>query len=104
MKQPTRRENLLDLVISELDGRIEVLPQISNHNMVLASVDIGIPESLLVRRLVFEYSKANWEALQDEIKDFDWSPMDHLDVNEAERYFHISLLDMVKRHLSRRDI
>ena len=94
---------MLDLVRSDLADLIEVLPQISNHHMVLASFDIGIPESLVVHRSVFEYSEANWEALQNEINDFAASPMDRLDVDEAERYFHISLLDMAKRHTPRRD-
>ena len=93
VKQPTRGDYLLDLVISDLEGLIEVMPQISHHNMVLASFDIGFPESSVVRRSIFEYSKANWDAFQDEIKDFDWSPMGHLDVDEEEKYFETSLLD-----------
>ena len=104
VKQPTREDNLLDLAISDLEGIVVLLPQISNHNMVLASFDIGIPESLVVRRSVFEYSEANWEALQDEINDFDWSSMDRLDVDEAGRYFYISHLDIVNRHIPRPDI
>ena len=71
VKQLTRRENLLDLVISDLDGRIEVLPQISNHNMVLAVFYIGIPEMLVVKRIVYDYAKALWKDIQAEFLNFD---------------------------------
>ena len=48
---PTRGDNLLDLVLSELDTELkcEVKPGISDHESVLGTVNFKIPD--LVRRL-----------------------------------------------------
>ena len=104
VKKPTRGDNLLDLVISDLDGRITVLPQIADHNMVSASFAMGITEGLAVRRSVFEYSKADWDKIGEEIWSFDWSPMESFSVDESERYLHESLFGIITRHIPRRDI
>ena len=44
VKGPTREDHLLDFVIFDLQAHmVEILPAISDHNMVLANFDIGIP-------------------------------------------------------------
>ena len=105
VKGPTRDENLLDLVISDIDPRrVEVLPRISDHNMVFAEFNIGIPEIICVRRIVYDYSKANWADLQAEFADSDWSSIDLFDVDDAERFFHQSVFAILDRHVPRREI
>ena len=105
VKCPTRDDNLLDFVISDIDPhRVDILPRISDHNMVLAVFDIGVPESVCVKRTVFEYSKAKWSEIQAEFDAFDWTPMDFVDVDAAERYFHDNVVAILGRHIPRRVI
>ena len=56
LQGPTLEVYLLDLVISDIAPcRVAVLPRICNHNMVLAVFNVGVPESLAVRRLVYDF-------------------------------------------------
>ena len=72
VKRPTRDDYLLDLVVSDLPARkVEVLPGISDHNMVRAHFEIGIPESTLVSRTVFDYGKADWASIRRAVSAFD---------------------------------
>ena len=88
VKSPTREGYLLDLVISDITpSRAVVQPRIFDHNMVLAGFNIGVPETLSVRRVVYDYSKASWGELQSELENMDWSPMDVLYVDTAEQFF-----------------
>ena len=65
VKRPTRDDYLLDLVISDLQAwKVELLPAISDHNMVLACFDIGIPEATVVTRTIFDYGKADWASIR----------------------------------------
>ena len=65
VKHPTREHYLLDLAISDLSPRsIEILHAISDHNIVLACFDIGIPEAIGVTRTVFDYGKADWTNMK----------------------------------------
>ena len=59
VRSPTREDYLLDLVISNITpSNVAVLQCISDHNMVLAAFDIGIPEMLVVKRVVYDYAEA----------------------------------------------
>ncbi len=103
--KPTREEHLLDLVISNLEpNAVDVLPTIADHHCVLAKFDIAMPESLQVRRVVFVYAKADWAAIRQDFAHFDWTPMDLFDVDSAERFFHTSVLDILRRHIPEREI
>ena len=105
VKHPTRGENLLDLIISDLDRcKVEILPQISDHNMVLATFDLGVPESEVIARTVFQYAKADWEQLRCDMAAFDWTLMDQVQVDAAERFFHDNVLAMLERHVPRREV
>ena len=105
VKRPTRGDHLLDLVISDLQARaVEILPAISDHHMVLANFDIGIPESTLITRTVFEYSKADWANIKHDLAEFDWTFMDGASVDDAERYLHESLFRILRQHIPERTL
>ena len=71
----------------------------SDDNIVLAGFDIGIPETLSVRRVVYDYCKASWGELQTELENKNWSPMDLLEVDTAEPFFAQSMSAAVSRHI-----
>ena len=90
VKGPTHKDgHLLDLVISDLQPRsVEILHAISDHNMILACFDIGIPETKVIKRKVWEYGKADWDIIKSELAIFDWTFINRSNVDDAERFFH----------------
>ena len=58
---PTREQNLLDLVLSDLDAytQIKILPRISDHNLVHISIALSIPCYTPIKRNVWNFKNAN---------------------------------------------
>ena len=105
VKQPTRELYLLDLVISDLVAtNIEILPRISDHNMVLAEFDLGVPSAVVLRRTVFDFGKADWDSIRLDFRNHGWSPMDSICVDDAERYLYNRIMDTVRSHTPEKDI
>ena len=105
VKRPTRDAHLLDLVISDIEPRrVDILPAISDHNMVLAEFCFGVTESELVSRVVFEYRKANWDAIRSDFRAMDWRPMDIMCVDDAERFLSDSIFGVLDHHIPSRTI
>ena len=68
VKAPTRDDHLLDLVLSDIEPtRVSVLNKISDHNIVLAVFDFGVPDVVSVCRTVFDYKKANWSGISSDL-------------------------------------
>ena len=71
-KNPTLEGYLLYLINSDLvPCRVAVMRQISDHNMVLDVFRMGVPETLAVRRMVYDYYKASWAELRAELQNVD---------------------------------
>ena len=105
VKQPTREEHLLDLIISDLPATdVKVLPKVSDHNMVLADFSFDVEDDEPTRRVVFDYAKADWKAVRRDVAAHDWSRVDSVSVDEAERFFHTSLLDILQRNVPQREL
>ena len=83
---------------------MQVLAKISDHNAVLVKFDVGIPVSAVVKRTVFDYSKADWEAVRRDLAGHDWTPMDAQDVDSAERHLHLQIFATLRRHIPEREI
>ena len=65
VKEPTRYENLLDLVLTDMsDITREVGPKVADHNYVVATTDVDVPEAEVVERSVWNYTKADWARLE----------------------------------------
>ena len=68
--KPTRLENTLDLMITNKPTRVnrtEILPGISDHEIVLCELDISPKMNKQVKRSIPLYRKADWELLSDHI-------------------------------------
>ena len=105
VKQPTRDEHLLDLIIADvLPHRVAILPSISDHKLVLADFCFGVTESEHVARTVFDYAKADWVAIRKCFHEFDWRSMDNIDVNDAERFLHRNIFAILERYVPQKQI
>ena len=70
-KEPTREENILDLLITNKPGLIKSshsVPGISDHCAVVTELDIDPPYRCTKPRPVRQFKKANWEAIRQQIR------------------------------------
>ena len=76
----TRDINLLDLVLTDLDAftQCEILPRISDHNMVLLRLDITVPSTTVLDREVWDFNHANWQSLRLAFANTNWIWIDNL--------------------------
>ena len=70
--KPTRQENVLDLLAVNnptLVNRVEVIPGISDHDVVFAEIDIKPQTRRQTKRKVPIYKKADWNKIEDNLKE-----------------------------------
>ena len=70
-KEPTREENILDLLITNKPGLIKSyhsVPGILDHCAVVTELDIDPPYRRTKPRPVRQFKKANWEANRQQIR------------------------------------
>ena len=74
VKVPTRGNYLLDLVITDLKEyvRVEVLPPITDHKVVLCKIHIPVPIPIIIPRYCWAFRKAKWDLLNSAFKNTDW--------------------------------
>ena len=92
-KQPTRGENILDLVITTVPDQVKVetiLPPqesaiITNHNCVVFNIRATVKAPVKLNRYVYDYQKANFEGLRSILQSIDFSNIieSNTDVNVA---------------------
>ena len=80
VQDPTRGGNLLDLVLSDIpDAKCQVLPAIADHKVVQTQLKLQVPISAPTRCEVWSFAKADWQRLEKELGDHDWSAMGEMD-------------------------
>lgn len=106
VKGPTREGNLLDLVLTDLDSHtgVEILPRISDHNLLLITLALSMPSTAISERIVWDYSKANWVALRKEFAETDWTFVEATPTDEAAVQLLNVILEACARHIPSRSI
>ena len=104
MKEPTRDTYLLDLILSDCDFiKAVAIPGFSDHLGTKATIKFATPEEEVVERFCFNYKKADWAALNAELKSLNWRAfLGGLDVDDAVAVFTRELLRLVKSHVPSR--
>ncbi len=100
--KPTRGDNLLDLVLSDLEGdlKCKVVPGVSDHNAVLGVMNFAVPEDHVVERELFDYKTAPWADLNRDFASYDWySALAGLDADEAASAFTRVVMEKVRRRV-----
>ena len=78
--EPTRKENILDLVLTNYPNAIEKVEVMepfstSDHNTVSLKLHCPLSRSNLSPRMAYLYSKGNYEALSEDVKHVQWENM-----------------------------
>ena len=105
--QPTRRDTsgsdyLLDLVMSDVEVEVSVGAKIRDHRYVMTKLKASVPETLELKREVWNYSKADWERLKDELKDHDWSKLHAMNADEAAESITETILNFANECIGKR--
>ena len=100
VKEPTRGLHLLDLVMSNFSSgiRCKVVPGVrdDDHDGVLTTVNIAIPASKAMRRLVFDYKQAEWSRLKTELAQVQWGDeLRNLSADDAAAWLTRTILRIV---------
>ena len=68
---PTRQSNILDLVLTnapDLIPRVEVIPGLSDHDIVFFEFCVKLDRKQNAMRQIFLYKRADWKAIKEEMK------------------------------------
>ncbi len=106
VKAPTRGENLLDLVLSDVpfETRTSVLPGVSDHSMVLTHFDTPIQLQQNVVRTVWQYSDARRSELRSALAAVDWRYIDQVCPSAAAEWFASTLMGYLQIYIPRKEI
>ena len=92
VKEPTRNDYLLDLVITDIGGSVaKVLPKIADHNAVLVKVPKLAVKELEVEREVWMLKKAKWSSIKKELMSMDWRILQRGTAEDALNQFQTSV-------------
>ena len=105
--KPTRGAHLLDVCLTDLDGRAsaKVVAGISDHDAVTVKLRLSMPRNDEVRRVVHEYRRANWSGLKAYFSDVEWfRALPSSDPEKATAVMPSIILDGVRRFIPCRQI
>ena len=87
--------NLLDLVLTDLaEARVQTLPRVADHNLLLVDVPLAVPCTSTAKRKVWLWSKARWEDLKEGVlRIYCEEELQQGTVSQAAQSFTKKLLD-----------
>ena len=73
VREPTRGDCLLDLVLTDLDGIVTATssPMIADHRFIVIAVRATVPALVSIPREIWAFRKADWPRLKKEAAAFD---------------------------------
>ena len=97
VREPTRENYLLDLVLTDLEGvSCKVLPGVADHALVSATLKLQVPKTEAVEREVWVFSKANWTKAKELLAETDWTYLDNLDADTAAAHLEERILAVTR--------
>ena len=105
VREPTRDGSLLDLVLTDItELTCEVGPKVADHRYIVATANVDVPETAIVKRSVWNYNKADWEMLQDSINEEDWGFLQAMHPSEGAAKLTEVILEMAEQAIGKRTI
>jgi len=110
VQEPTRRNNTLDLMLTNRPNkilRVDILPGISDHDIVFAELDMRPIKYKQKPRSIPLYRKAKWDNIREDLKSLTSKIKDLYDscapnVNEMWETFRETISDSVKNNIPHR--
>ena len=73
----------MDLVLADVELKTVVGPKIRDHRYVLTTLGASVPDTTEIPREVWNYSKADWARLKDNLREHEWAELHHMDADGA---------------------
>ena len=108
--QPTHirgnSRSCIDLIITDQpnlfvdNGVHPSLDKHCHHNIIFGKMNLSVPHAPLYKRKVWDYSKADKDAIRSSISSINWAAaFSSLDVDEITELFSKSLIDILSTHI-----
>ena len=105
VKEPTRKEYLLDLAITDIPGSTAtVCTYIADHKGVRLNLPIAEVKEVAIKRTVWMIKDADWQALEKELSEIDWEPLKKGTAEDAVMFFMDILWTLLIKHIPRKQI
>ena len=105
MREPIRKEYLVDLVCTDIVGAsATVLPYIADHAAVQVRLPIPEIKETKMERIVWDMSKANWKDLEAELEAMDWSILARGTAEDALNTFMDVLWNLLIKYIPQKKI
>ena len=98
VREPTREENLLDLALTNSEEvTCRVLPRVADHKILEVSLNLPVPREELVQRKVWNFTKARWDDLVEELGKVDWDCLDVLSPDNGAQLLTDRVLQLLDK-------
>ena len=105
IRAPTRKENLLDLLLTDIDNCKGVVSDpIADHHAILAYVKIPMPTEVTVQRDVWHFKQARWQNMRCQLRNQNWIRLKNGSVDDAVNYFVDFLTALCEKYIPRETI
>ena len=103
VREPTRGEYLSDLAITDIESAsVYVASKIADHAIVIARLNLTLPQTAAHKRKVWSYMKADWGGLKEELQETDWSFIASCDASRAAVLMTELILENSSKHIPQR--
>ena len=104
VKTPTRKEHLLDLVLTDIPAKTIIGGKIQDHAYVLANLSFAIHRSKEQTREVWDYKNADWDLLQDSLDEENWDLLRSLDPDNGAATLTAKILELACKSIGRKTV
>ena len=105
VRDPTREGNLLDLAFTNMeDVSADVGFKIADHQGVTVNIAASIPKTRVRKRTVWDFRKADWDRLKEQLATTDWSSLSRESPEEGAKFLLSEVLDQARACIPQRDI
>ena len=105
VREPTREENLLDLVLTDLLGvHCSVLEKVADHKLVEACLELPVPREETVYRQVWDFATASWENLERNLRNTSWDFLDTCFPDEGAQQLTDTVLSLLRRWVPQKQV
>jgi hypothetical protein len=105
VRAPTRGDHLLDLVLTDTDDlKCRVLPKIADHCALLCTLSLAAPKVKENVREVWQFDRADWEALKASLAFHDWSRLAAVSAHSGAQYVTHTIIEYAQKFIPRRTL
>ena len=103
IKEPTREDNLLDLVLTNTEAATcSVQPKVADHKLLEVCLHLPVPRQEAVTRVVWDFRKAKWQELKQGLQNVDWDFLESCSPDEGAQALIDKVFNLMQACIPRR--